>query len=41
VWKVISGRCHLDREPIKAIEQAGFKLDVSETGYIPSPKWAT
>lgn len=37
-WKSISGGCHLNR-PIRAlIEQAGFRIDRLETGYIPGPK---
>jgi len=34
-WKSISGGCHLNR-PIQAmIEEAGFRIDRVETGYVP------
>jgi ubiquinone/menaquinone biosynthesis C-methylase UbiE len=37
-WRRISGGCHLNR-PIRAmIEDAGFRIDRIETGYIPGPK---
>jgi ubiquinone/menaquinone biosynthesis C-methylase UbiE len=37
-WKSISGGCHLNR-PIQAlIEQAGFRIDRLETGYMPGLK---
>jgi SAM-dependent methyltransferase len=37
-WRCISGGCHLNR-PIRAmIEDAGFRVDRIETGYMPGPK---
>ena len=37
-WRRIGGGCHLNR-PIRAmIEDAGFRIDRIETGYIPGPK---
>ena len=37
-WKSISGGCHLNR-PIQAmIEDAGFRVERIQTGYMPGPK---
>jgi ubiquinone/menaquinone biosynthesis C-methylase UbiE len=37
-WRRLSGGCHLNR-PIRAlIEDAGFRLERLETGYMPGPK---
>jgi ubiquinone/menaquinone biosynthesis C-methylase UbiE len=37
-WRRISGGCHLNR-PIRAmIEDAGFRIDRIETGYIAGPR---
>ena len=37
-WRRISGGCHLNR-PVRAmIEQAGFRVDRLETGYMRGPK---
>ncbi|MEM7364629.1 MAG: class I SAM-dependent methyltransferase [Pseudomonadota bacterium] len=40
-WNVICGGCNLNREPVRDIEQAGFKVDVTDASYIPGPRWAT
>jgi ubiquinone/menaquinone biosynthesis C-methylase UbiE len=39
VWERISGGCHLNRPIEKLIENAGFKIDRLETGYLPGPKF--
>lgn len=37
-WKCLSGGCHLNR-PIRAlVEQAGFRLERLDTGYMAGPK---
>ena len=41
IWKRISGGCHLNRPIDILIEEAGFKVDLLETGYIPGPKMMT
>jgi SAM-dependent methyltransferase len=38
VWRRISGGCHLNRPIRSMIEDAGFRVDRIETGYIPGPK---
>jgi hypothetical protein len=38
MWRRIGGGCHLNR-PIRAlVENAGFRIERIETGYIPGPK---
>lgn len=37
-WKSISGGCHLNRPIRTLIEQAGFRIDRLETGYMPGLK---
>jgi ubiquinone/menaquinone biosynthesis C-methylase UbiE len=37
-WRRISGGCHLNRPIRSLIENAGFRVDRIETGYIPGPK---
>lgn len=37
-WRYISGGCHLNRPIRSMIEEAGFRIDRIETGYIPGPK---
>ena len=37
-WRRISGGCHLNRPIRSMIEDAGFRIDRIETGYIPGPK---
>jgi ubiquinone/menaquinone biosynthesis C-methylase UbiE len=37
-WRRISGGCHLNRPIHSMIENAGFRIDRIETGYIPGPK---
>jgi ubiquinone/menaquinone biosynthesis C-methylase UbiE len=37
-WKRISGGCHLNRPIQLMIENAGFRVDRVETGYMPGPK---
>lgn len=41
VWKVVGGGCNLNRQPVEAIQEAGFRIDTTEAGYVPGPKWAT
>jgi ubiquinone/menaquinone biosynthesis C-methylase UbiE len=38
VWRRISGGCHLNRPIHSMIEDAGFRVDRIETGYLPGPK---
>lgn len=41
VWRAIAGGCHLTRKPDQLLEQAGFRIDRMEAGYLPmSPKFA-
>lgn len=37
-WRYIGGGCHLNRPIRTMIEDAGFRIDRIETGYIPGPK---
>jgi ubiquinone/menaquinone biosynthesis C-methylase UbiE len=37
-WRRISGGCHLNRPILSMIEDAGFRVERIETGYIPGPK---
>jgi ubiquinone/menaquinone biosynthesis C-methylase UbiE len=37
-WSHISGGCHLNRPIRSLIEEAGFRIDRIETGYMPGPK---
>ncbi len=37
-WQRISGGCHLNRPIRSMIEDAGFRIDRIETGYMPGPK---
>ena len=37
-WRRISGGCHLNRQIRAMIEDAGFRVERIETGYIPGPK---
>ncbi len=37
-WQRIGGGCHLNRPIRSMIEDAGFRIDRIETGYIPGPK---
>jgi ubiquinone/menaquinone biosynthesis C-methylase UbiE len=37
-WRRISGGCHLNRPIRSLIEDAGFRVDRIETGYVPGPK---
>ncbi len=37
-WRYISGGCHLNRPIRSMIEEAGFRIDRIETGYMPGPK---
>lgn len=37
-WRRISGGCHLNRPIRSMIEDAGFRIDRIETGYMPGPK---
>ncbi|ASY63353.1 SAM-dependent methyltransferase [Sinorhizobium sojae CCBAU 05684] len=38
VWRRISGGCHLNRPIQSLIEDAGFRIDRIETGYMRGPK---
>ena len=38
VWKRIAGGCHSGRPIPKLLEQAGWKIDEMEEGYINFPK---
>ena len=37
-WQRISGGCHLDRNMVDLIREAGFGVDALETGYMKGPK---
>ena len=37
-WRRFSGGCHLNRPIRSMIEDAGFRVDRIETGYIPGPR---
>lgn len=37
VQKRLGGGCHLTRDPVAAIEAAGFEVIEVETGYLPGP----
>jgi len=37
-WRRFSGGCHLNRPIRSMIEDAGFRMDRIETGYIPGPR---
>jgi len=37
-WKFITGGCHLNRPIRMLIEDAGFRCERIETGYMPGPK---
>ena len=37
-WRCIAGGCHLNRPIRSMIEDAGFRIDRIETGYMPGPK---
>jgi ubiquinone/menaquinone biosynthesis C-methylase UbiE len=37
-WRPLAGGCHLNRPIATIIEDAGFRLERLETGYIPGPK---
>lgn len=41
VWARVSGGCHLNRPIQSLIEDAGFRLDRLDTGYMPGPKLMT
>ena len=38
VWKRIAGGCHLDRAVGPLVEQAGFRIERMQTGYMPGPR---
>ncbi len=41
LWKPMTGGCHLTRQPDQLLEQAGFRIDRMEAGYLPkSPRFA-
>jgi ubiquinone/menaquinone biosynthesis C-methylase UbiE len=37
-WKYVSGGCHLNRPIGALIENAGFDIEVLETGYMQGPR---
>ena len=37
-WRCMSGGCHLNRSIGSLVEDAGFRIDRIETGYIPGPR---
>jgi ubiquinone/menaquinone biosynthesis C-methylase UbiE len=37
-WRRLSGGCHLNRPIQSLIEDAGFRIDRIQTGYIPGPR---
>ena len=41
IWKRISGGCHLNRAISQLVQDAGFRIDRIETGYMPGPKLMT
>lgn len=38
IWRSCAGGCHLNRPISSLIEEAGFRIDRIETGYIPGPR---
>ena len=38
LWKRLAGGCHLNRAIDRLIEDAGFRVEQIETGYMPGPK---
>jgi len=38
IWRCCAGGCHLNRPIATMIEEAGFRIDRIETGYIPGPR---
>jgi ubiquinone/menaquinone biosynthesis C-methylase UbiE len=38
IWSHVSGGCHLNRPIRSLIENAGFRFDRLDTGYMPGPK---
>jgi ubiquinone/menaquinone biosynthesis C-methylase UbiE len=40
IWKIIGGGCHLTRRPLDLLGAAGFKIERSEQGYEPGPRFA-
>ncbi len=38
LWRRVGGGCHLNREIGKLIEEAGFRIERIETGYMRGPK---
>jgi ubiquinone/menaquinone biosynthesis C-methylase UbiE len=37
-WKCLSGGCHLNRAVGELIQNAGFRIERLDTGYMPGPK---
>lgn len=38
IWKRVGGGCHLNRAIASLIENAGFRFERLDTGYMPGPK---
>jgi len=41
LWKHLAGGCHLNREPVNLVRDAGFRIDALDTGYAPGPRLVT
>jgi ubiquinone/menaquinone biosynthesis C-methylase UbiE len=41
IWKHVAGGCHLNRAVAPLVEQAGFRIERSETGYMTGPRVMT
>lgn len=41
MWKRLTGGCHLTRKADELIQEAGFRLDTFDSGYLPGPKIAS
>ncbi|MGU1790518.1 class I SAM-dependent methyltransferase [Pseudomonas aeruginosa] len=37
-WKPLAGGCHLDRDMLALLREAGFRIDELEQGYLPGPR---
>jgi ubiquinone/menaquinone biosynthesis C-methylase UbiE len=41
IWKHVAGGCHLNRAVASLVEQAGFRIERLETGYMTGPRAMT